>query len=180
MSTIFGELRQIAFVVPDIDAAMRYWVQTLGVGPFFIKRAIEFKNYRYRGEALPSPMVSIALANSGNVQIELIQQHDIRPSIYKEFLDSGRSGLQHVSSWLTRAEFDRKKAELLARGLRIAQECTIPASGVRLAYFDTDSGNGLVFEIADLAEPNQLERVTKIAREARHWDGVLPVREVKA
>ena len=180
MSSIFGEMRQIAFVVPDIDAAMKYWVETLGVGPFFIKRAIEFNNYRYRGESVPSPMVSIALANSGNVPIELIQQHDIRPSIYKEFLDSGRHGLQHVSSWLTRADFDRKKIELQARGLRIAQEGVIPASGVRLVYFDTAGADGLVFEIADLAEPAQLERVTKIAREARHWDGIAPVREVKA
>ena len=38
MSRIFGEMRQIAFVVPDINRAMKYWSETLGVGPFSIKR----------------------------------------------------------------------------------------------------------------------------------------------
>ena len=71
MSQKFGEMRQIAFVVRDIDKAMKYWTQTLGVGPFFVKRQIEFNNYIYRGASAKSPVVSIALANSGHMQIEL-------------------------------------------------------------------------------------------------------------
>ncbi len=35
MSIKFGEIRQIAFVVKDIDAAMVYWFEVLGIGPFF-------------------------------------------------------------------------------------------------------------------------------------------------
>lgn len=79
MSKVFGEIRQLAFVVRDIDEAMKYWAQVLGVGPFFIKRKIEFSNYIYRGKPSISPQISIALANSGYVQIELIEQHDSTP-----------------------------------------------------------------------------------------------------
>ena len=43
--------------------------------------------------------MSVALANSGDLQIELIQQRNDAPSMYKEFLDSGREGLQHMSYW---------------------------------------------------------------------------------
>jgi len=107
MSRIFGEIRQIAFVVNDIDAAIAYWTKTLGIGPFYVKREIEFIDYIYRGKTCQSPTVSIALSNSGDLQIELIQQHDDKPSIYQDFLIQGREGLQHVSSWFTRKEFDR-------------------------------------------------------------------------
>ncbi len=35
MSKFFGEIRQLGYVVPDIEAAMDYWSKTLGVGPWF-------------------------------------------------------------------------------------------------------------------------------------------------
>jgi len=43
--------------------------------------------------------ISIAIANSGGLLIELIQQHDNSPTLYRNFLDAGREGLQHVSPW---------------------------------------------------------------------------------
>jgi hypothetical protein len=180
MSIVFGEIRQIAFVAENIDQAMRYWSETLGVGPFFIKRRVALRDFKYRGRAAPPPEISIALANSGALQIELIAQHDERPSIYRDFLAGGRRGLQHVSSWLTRAEFDRRKAALLARGLTLAQEATIVSSGVRLAYFATDNmPDGTIFEIADLMEPGQRERIQFICDQAAAWDGRDAVREVE-
>jgi len=180
MSRLFGEIRQIAFVVQDIDAAMHYWSQTLGIGPFFIKREIKLLDYRYYSEAQPSPTISIALANSGGLQVELIQQHDETASIYRDFLQSGRSGLQHVSSWVTRAGFDERRAALLKQGVTLAQEGTIASSGVRLAYFATEQaggGAGLIFEMADLLEPAQYQRVMGIADAAAQWDGVIAVHE---
>ena len=35
MSRLFGPLRQMGFVVRDIEAAMRHWVEVCGVGPWF-------------------------------------------------------------------------------------------------------------------------------------------------
>ena len=172
MSTLFGEIRQLAFIVDDIDAAMAYWSGTLGIGPFFIKRAISFDHFVYRGTPSPSPTVSIALANSGYIQIELIQQHDQNNSIYQDHQRSGQKGMQHVSSWLTTHELQAKRNELLKKGFEIAQECVIPASGVTLIYFSTEHGpGGLMFEIADLAEPGQMERVMGIHAACKQWDG---------
>ena len=39
MSVFFGEIRQLGYVVPDIEAAMDYWSRVLGVGPFFYDAA---------------------------------------------------------------------------------------------------------------------------------------------
>lgn|SRR5438093_7244272 len=35
MSRIFGAVTQAGYVVRDIEAAMRHWVEVLGVGPWF-------------------------------------------------------------------------------------------------------------------------------------------------
>lgn len=171
MSKIFGDIRQLAFIVSDIDAAMTYWARTLGIGPFFIKRKLNFANYVYRGKPAPSPTVSIALTNSGYIQVELIQQHDDLPSIYKEYADSGQNGLQHVASWLTSAEVKAKRSEMVNMGYTIAQECVIPSSGVQLVYFSTEHGPAsFIFEIADLKEPVHYERVMGIKLASEVWD----------
>lgn len=181
MSQKFGEIRQIAFIVRDIDKMMKYWTQILGIGPFFIKRNIEFTNFIYRGSNGKSPVVSIALANSGQLQIELIQQHDEIPSIYQEFLDFSGEGFQHVSAWMTRDEMNHRKQELIVQGVGIAQECTIASSGVNLLYFDTGNGNGkFIYEIADLLEPEHYKRIQNIEQVAHKWNGQEPIREVKA
>ncbi len=177
MSRIFGEMKQIAFVVRDIDGAMKYWTKTLAIGPFFIKREIHLADFRYYGKPSDSPSISIALANSGAMQIGLIQQHDETPRIYRDLLLGGSPGLQHIAAWTTRAGL--RKAQLLEGGAKLSQEGTIPSSGVRLAYFATDTEvGGVVFEIADLREPGQYQRVLGIAEAAKSWDGRNAVREV--
>ncbi len=147
---------------------------------FFIKRHIYFDSYIYRGKAAPSPCVSIALANSGNLQIEIIAQHDDAALIYKEYLDKGHEGLQHVSAWLTCPEFDERKADLTERGYEIAQECTIASSGVRLAYFSTEhSPGGFIYEISDLYDERHYPRVLGIKEAAAKWAGSNAIVEVK-
>lgn len=171
MSRTFGPIRQIAFVVGDIDAAMRQWTRVLGIGPFHVKRRLTFDPFRYRGEAAPSPTVSIALANSGALQVELIEQHCESPSIYRDYTVASGFGLQHVAAWTDRSGFDVLRRELVGQGKTIVQECVIPASGVRLCYFATDDEAAPVFEIADLLDPAQLPRIEGIREAAARWDG---------
>ena len=49
----------------------------------------------FRGKLTKIDM-SAAIAYSGDLQIELIYQHDDAPSIYTELPRGGRSGLQHI------------------------------------------------------------------------------------
>ena len=55
MSRVFGPIRQIAFVVRDLDASLRYWTETLGVGPFFALRNVSPVQYQYRGQPSEPP-----------------------------------------------------------------------------------------------------------------------------
>jgi catechol 2,3-dioxygenase-like lactoylglutathione lyase family enzyme len=179
MSKRFGTVRQIAFVVRSLDRTIEYWAQVLGVGPFFTMREVRPEHYVYRGHPSPAPLLSIALSNSGDVQVELIEQHDEHPSAYRDFLSSGREGFQHVSSWLTRAEYDRVSEASVRDGLHPIHQGVVAGAGVRFAYFATDSApGGLVYEIADVMEPHIYPVMEMIADAARNWDGKDPVREL--
>ena len=99
MSRLFGPLRQMGFVVRDIDRAMRHWVEVCGIGPWFLAEKLPLDAFWYKEQRYDDIHLTIALANSGDVQLELIQQRDEKPSMYRDFLAAGREGLQHWSSW---------------------------------------------------------------------------------
>ena len=94
MSRLFGPMRQVGIVVRDIDKAMRHWVEVCGVGPWFYAEQLPMTEFRYKGKPYDIK-VSIALANSGDVQLELIQQRCDSPSLYRDFLAGGHEGMQH-------------------------------------------------------------------------------------
>jgi len=175
MSRLFGAIRQNGYVVRDVRAAMEYWVNAIGVGPWFYFDRVKIDYFRYRGE--PSDIeMSIALANSGDLQIELIQQRNDAPSMYKDFLDRGREGLQHVAYWTKdyQAVYDRA----LSRGYRVGHEGQIGGEQGRFAYFDTEFHPGTVIELSDISGPKGwfFENVVKQA--SVDWDGSDPVREL--
>jgi hypothetical protein len=172
MSRIFGEPRQNGYVVPDIAAAMDHWVEVLGIGPFFYFERVPIEDFRYRGE--PSPIeVSIALANSGALQVELIQQRNDAPSMYRDFLErQPQGGLQHLAYWTN--EFDTALERLPKSGYAIGQSGRIGQRG-RFVYFDTEAGPGTVIELSEVSggKGRFFERIASTAAE---WDGTDPIR----
>jgi len=71
-------------------------------------------------------------------------------------------------------------AEQLSNGVVVAHEGVIPGSGVRFAYFATDSaGGGLLYEIADVMEGPAYALMQMVADAARGWDGTEPIRELQ-
>jgi hypothetical protein len=173
MSRIFGPISQLGYVVRDVRASMHHWIRN-GVGPWFYFDRVKLDYFRHRGVDSAMEM-SVAIANSGDMQIELIQQRNDAPSMYKEFLDSGREGLQHLAHWTKdyQALYDRA----LSLGYVIGQEGSIGGELGRFAYFDTQHHPGTVIEISDISGPKGLffAHVRKLASD---WDGGDPIREV--
>ncbi len=95
MSRIFGPVYQNGYIVRDLDEALDYWVNKVGVGPFY-RIPVEFDHYVHKGVA-SSPLLEVALGNTGDLQIELIVQHNDAASAYTEFLEQHGPGLQHLS-----------------------------------------------------------------------------------
>jgi hypothetical protein len=173
MSRIFGNVRQNGYVVRDIHAAIRHWTETLGVGPFFYVKVAPIESFHYMGK--PSGcQCAIALANSGDLQIELIEQLNDEPSMYRDFLAAGREGLQHIAYWTE--TMDEDLARVAALGYEIGQCGTVGENG-RFVYYTTEAHPGTVVELSEISgRKGQLFRAIREA--AAVWDGSNPIIEV--
>jgi len=165
-----GPIMQNGFVVADWREAAEHWAETLGTGPFFVVEHIEFAECRYRGERTAIDM-SVAIAYAGDLQIELVQQHNDAPSIYRDFLRDNAPGLQHVGALTD--NLDRALDENRLRE-RIVQD-GITASGQRFAYVDTVLHNGSMLEIIE-TDAAMLKSFDYMQNAARNWDGTNAIR----
>jgi catechol 2,3-dioxygenase-like lactoylglutathione lyase family enzyme len=171
MSLKFGKIAQIGYVVRDIDAAMDNWLRH-GVGPWFYVDRVQTDYFRYRGADSDMTM-SVALANSGDVQIELIQQRNDAPSMYRDFLRAGREGMQHIAYWTD--DYQNTLDAAVADGYVIAQEGSIGGDQGGFAYLDTERDQGTVIELSDISgSKGQLFQY--IRETAANWDGTDPIR----
>lgn len=175
MSRFLGAVRQLGYVVSDIEAAMRYWTETLGVGPFFYSPHVPIRNYIYRGGHY-APHNAVALANSGEVQIELIETRDDIPSMYRDFTRAGHSGLQHVAYWTDNYDSDMKR--LGALGFKPVMQGEVGENG-RFVYFDTEYHPGTVIELSEVVGPKG-DMFRKIREASKGWDGTDPIRPFPA
>jgi len=175
MSIIFGNPCQLGFVVRDIEAELDVWVQH-GVGPWFYIESVDVDDYRYRGRLAPMRM-SVAIANSGPLQIELIQQRSDAPALYSEFLEGGRDGFHHIAYWTT--DYQKLYDEALSRGYLVAHEGSVGGENGRFAYFERENpkaGETLI-EISDVtgAKGPFFDHVREAAL---GWDGSDPIRRL--
>lgn len=172
-------LRQLGLVVRDADAVMRYWSETLGVGPFFANRRIRFEEFVYRGRPSPSPEVTLCFAQSGGLQVEIIEQHDDAPSAYRDFLSAGYEGMQHIASWFSDdAGYVAAQRELEGRGLVPVHSGKASGMEVRFCYFEAPGGGLPLLEIAQATKPEVIGFAEMIAGAGASWDGRDPIRVV--
>jgi hypothetical protein len=171
MSRLFGPMRQVGIVVRDIDKAMRHWIDVCGIGPWFVAEKLPLTGFWYKEESYPDTHLTIALANSGEVQLELIEQRDDTPSMYRDFLAAGREGPQHWSSWPEdyRERFNRA----LRRGWSIGQRGESPRGP--FVYFANEGHPGTVIEMAELT-PARRRIFDAVRVAAIGWDGGDPIR----
>jgi hypothetical protein len=172
-----GPIMQLAYVPPDFDAAVAYWTQTLGVGPFFMWNHIEVDELIYRDEMV-SVDFSVALAYWGDIQIELIRQDNAAPSIYRDW-NSG--ALHHIQ--LSVADYDEALATCARSGFTLAMEGRglVGAKDLRFAYCDLGARGPAGFvEFAHRPEGAGAvqDRMMWMKDASRDWDGTDPIRSL--
>lgn len=165
-----GAVMQIAFVPKDFDAAVRYWTETMGVGPFYLIENIQLEDMHYMGE--PSDCVfSIAIAYWGDMQVELIRQENDSPSIYR-----GQEGgaLHHTCVLTDDIQHARRIAE--GSGATILVEAKVAPDGAVL-YIDTGGGPGSIVEILQMSSGSDA-LFAMIKGGSVNWDGREPLRKL--
>lgn len=175
MSILFGAVRQVGYVVRDIEQSMRRWA-ALGVGPWFYKEEVVSTEFRYHGQPSALPQLSIALANSGELQLELVQQRNDVPSLYRDTLQRNGEVAQHLAYW-THEHFDSYCAQLLARGYVEGHAGRMGAQRGRYAYFVHAGHPEAMVEISE-STGGKAEYFEEVRRASLGWDGSDPIRRI--
>jgi catechol 2,3-dioxygenase-like lactoylglutathione lyase family enzyme len=171
MSVLPGPIRQIGYVVTDLDAALASWVE-LGVGPWLVIRGLPMQAL-YRGKPCETTL-SLALSNSGEMQLELIYQHDDTPSIFTEFLAASGPGYHQLAYWAE--DFDDTMKSVADAGWPVVWAGG-EGLGVRFAYVEPPNCPATVVEISELTDA-QAATAKFIRDTAANWDGTEPIREM--
>ncbi|GLR68555.1 glyoxalase [Acidocella aquatica] len=168
-----GNVMQLAFVPADVDAALKYWTQTMGAGPFVALDHVQMDAATYKGAPVAIDF-SVYIGYWGDLQIEIIAQHDDTPSIYKSWRDEGCEGLHHVC--LITSDMAKARRIIQDAGGTVVQEAFLPG-GVEAFYAETGGGPGTMVEVL---QPNQaiLDAFAHIKSLSVGWDGADPVRRL--
>lgn len=167
-----SHVMQVAFMVEDLEAACMDWVRTTGIGPFLTVPHVVLEEYSYCGRPASGLDFSVAIAQSGGVQIELIQQHCDRPSAYRDTIAKGQTGFHHFCIYT--GDYDACRQRYVDQGFAVAIDGKFGA--MRFCYVDTSAALGCMIEIVEEDE-NQTSAFTRIAEGAAGWDGVTdPIR----
>lgn len=177
MSRAFGPIFQIAYVVEDLEAQIDHWTETMAVGPFFrFPLPLPFERLEVRGERVANDAdiyAGIAVSYSGDTMIELIQPGSA-PSVYREFLGSGRRGAHHLGAYVD--DLDARLAEARAAGIGVPLAGALPLS--RFAYLETDTAfPGTMLELIE-PRPAMVALFDSIKAAARDWDGRERTRDI--
>lgn len=171
MTVLPGPIRQIGYIVTDLDSAMAGWLE-LGVGPWFVMRAVPIRAL-YRDEPCETTL-TLAWANSGEMQIELIHQDDDTASIYTEFLRSNGHGYHQLAYWTE--NFDETMAAVRDAGWPIVWLGGEDV-GTRFAYAEPPNSPATIVEITELNEMTAGMN-TFVREAAANWDGSDPIRNL--
>lgn len=167
-----GPITQLAYVPVDMEATLRFWTQGVGAGPFFRGPQAPVEDVTYYGR--PTDVAfRTTIGYWGEIQIELIEQINDAPSIYKDWLDGGFEGLHHVCILVD--DMSPARAAGLAAGARSAMEGRVAGGLGEFIYFDTGGGPGSMVEIVRPG-PSLLTAFAMMREAAVDWDGSDPVR----
>ena len=171
-----GTLRpvQVAYHVPDPEAAAERFARDFGWGPFFLMEHIALERSLHRG----APAVfdhSSAYGQAGDLMVELITQHNEGPSALRDMYAPHQTGIHHVAYFVP--SLDAALGEFRRRGDAIALEART-ATGVDFAMVDQVS---LLGHMLELYEPGEdLKRFYAYVRQkSEGWDGSRPLRRLR-
>ncbi len=125
------QLNHVAFVVDDLDAALRFWREGIGLTGGAV-------------QSLPAEAVDIAFLELGATHIELIKPTSSDSGVAKHLAKRG-PGLHHLC--LEVPDLDAKLGELRAAGYELINDEPRKREGQRYAFVHPRSTGGILLEL---------------------------------
>lgn len=140
---VFKDTLQIGFVVRDLDASIRNYVEHYGIGPWrIVECGPENAEDMITNDEPTTFAMRLAFAEVGRVEWELIQPLDER-SHYAQFLATRGEGVHHIQVGVT--DYANTVADLRRRGHSVLVGGTF--SGTEIVSLSTDRDLGVIIEI---------------------------------
>ena len=125
-------LNHLAIVVDDLDEALRFWRECLGLAQTGEVRSV------------PDEEVNIAFLTLGDAHIELVQPTKADSGVAKYLAKRG-PGMHHLC--LEVADLDAKLKELSVRGFELINESPRERDGRRYVFIHPKSTGGVLLEL---------------------------------
>lgn len=146
-NTIEGlELAQIGWVVPDINAAVKFLTGALGIAGFPQPERFRAQDLgmTYYGHVVAGEWLTTQTYNGGTF-IELVQPLSGQSMFHDYLAKYPAGGTQHLAFRTPVSNFDRTTGELRGQGHEIISEVDHPIA--RMVFFDTYQALGVATEI---------------------------------
>ena len=128
------KINHVAIVVADIDAALGFWRDALGLELSHI-------------EDVPSQKSQVAFLPLGDSEVELVKPTSDDSGVAK-FLAERGGGMHHLCFEVN--DLDAMLAQLKSKGVRLVNETPIQLEGRKLAFVHPKSAGGVLVEIYQL------------------------------
>jgi hypothetical protein len=135
-------------------------------------RNAKIENLRYRGQPIELD-ITFAMGQAGPVQIEFCEQHDDKPSAYRDVCPKGQEGFHHMCAVTN--DYGGEIAYYAGMGCEPAMEGKF--GEMRFCYMYTRAQIGFMTEIIEAWEP-VLATHRRVAEAAQNWDGSGPIRNL--
>ncbi|MES2594555.1 MAG: VOC family protein [Verrucomicrobiota bacterium] len=166
-TTLAGlEFAQIGWVVPDIDAAVKFLTGALGIAGFPEPQHVRAQdlNMTYHGAVVDAEWLTTQTYNGGTF-IELVQPVSGQSMFHDYLAQHPAGGTQHMAFRLPVSEFERVTHDLRKQGYAVMSEVDHPIA--RMAFFDTYQTLGVATEIMGIT-PEGWEAIDQM--KGRHDD----------
>lgn len=168
-------VRQLAYYVPDIDAAAKAHSAAFGSGPYFTMRHIPLSSSVHRGVERAFDHSS-AYGQWGEVMVEFVEVHSDETSAFSDLFPpgSGRYGLHHTAVMVK--HLASAIAHFEAQDMALAQ-LSETTTGTCFAFMDASASLGHMIELYEASEV--LTGFYDMVRAAaEQWDGSEVIREL--
>ncbi len=129
-------INHIAIIVPDLDASLSFWRDTLGLSLTHV-------------EEVKSQESIVAFMPTGDSEVELVKP-TTETSGAAKFLAKRGPGLHHIA--LEVDNLDEILAQLKETGVRLINETPVTAAGGnRAAFIHPESADGVLVELYEVA-----------------------------
>jgi methylmalonyl-CoA/ethylmalonyl-CoA epimerase len=136
--TKIKKINHVAIVVEDIDTALAFWRDQLGLPLDHV-------------EDVPSQASKVAFLPVGEGEVELVQSTDPNSGLAK-YLKKRGEGLHHIC--IEVEDIQTVLDQLKEKGVRLINETPIDLPGRRMAFIHPKSTNGVLLELYEIIENN--------------------------